>query len=300
MLRKAKRAGGEGDHFPLTLTLSRKGRGNICFDREDTSHKMQKIQLKQVIDTGKKPTPLLFAHRGARREAPENTIPAFERAIEIGADGVEFDVLLTKDRVPIITHNNDLSVLTHFDGLVHETPFSTIKSLDFGSHYRTSFSNITAPTLTEVLELLQPHDISIICELKSQPGMASSVAELVGGIISDFHFRNSVVLSSFDVKILYYLKKLFPNIPRALTIKRRAFPFFPWRIFATLLDVNEIHASFPMITPSFMAKVRQHDWRLDVWTVNETSEIDRCISLGVEGIITDDVARAKRYLELKQ
>jgi glycerophosphoryl diester phosphodiesterase len=261
---------------------------------------MEKIQLKQIIDTGKKPTPLLFAHRGALLEAPENTIPAFERAIELGADGIEFDVLLTKDRVPIITHNNDLSRLTHFDGLVHETPFSTIRSLDFGSHYRTSFSNITAPTLTEVFELLQRHDISIICELKSQPGMAASLAELAGGILSDFHFRNSVILSSFNIKILYYLKKIFPHIPRALAIKRRAFPFFPWRLFATLLDVAEIHASLPMIVPSFIAKVRQHDWRLDAWTVNEPSEIDLCLSLGVQGIITDDVARVKKYLELKQ
>lgn len=259
---------------------------------------MKKVQLKQIIDSSQRHVPLLIAHRGARREAPENTIPAFERAIELGADGIEFDVVLTKDRVPLVTHNNDLSILTHFDGFAHETPFSTIKSLDFGSHFRPSFSNVTAPTLTEVLELLQPHEMSIICELKSQPGMAFHIAELVGGIVSDFRFRKSITLSSSNLKILYYLKNLYPNLPRAIIIKKRSdFFFLRAGIFAKFLEVSEIHPCLPMTSAGLVRKAHRNGWWVYTWTVNDPRGIDQCIVLGIEGVITDDIAMAKTHVQ---
>lgn len=234
-------------------------------------------------------TPLLIAHRGARREAPENTIPAFERALELGADGIEFDVVLTKDRVPLVTHNNDLSILTHFDGFVHETPFSAIKSLDFGSHFRSAFSDTTAPTLTEVLELLQPHNISIICEIKSQPGMAFHSAELVSGIISDFRFRQPIIISSFDMRVLYYLKKLAPDIQRALIIKKGVFSFLRYGFFAKLLGVSEIHVGSLVLSSLVIENAHQAGKRVAAWTINTKEETERCIELGVDSIITDDI-----------
>jgi len=261
---------------------------------------MKKFQLRQVIDSSKRHAPLLIAHRGARREAPENTIPAFERAIELGADGIEFDVVLTKDRVPLVTHNDDLSILTHFDGFAHKTPFSMIRSLDFGSHFRPSFSNVTVPTLTEVLELLQPHELSIICELKSQPGLHSHIAELVGGIVSDFRFRKSITISSASLRILFHLKRLYPNIPRALIIKNnRSFSFFRRGLFAKFLKVSEIHPCLPAASRRMVSKAHKNGWWVHAWTVNDRAGIDKCISLGVEGIITDDIAMAQAYIQSK-
>ncbi len=261
---------------------------------------MEKVKLRQVIDSNLRARPLLIAHRGAKREAPENTIPAFERAIELGADGIEFDVVLTKDRVPLVTHNDDLSILTHFDGFAHQTPFSMIKSLDFGSHFRPSFSNVTVPTLTEVLELLQPHELSILCELKSQPGMAYHIAELAGGIVSDFRFRRSITLSSSNPKILYYLKRLYPNLSRALIVKkRRAFSFLRAAVFAKFLKVSEIHPSFPLLGRHLISRARRNGWWVYTWTINSPDEIDRCLSFGVEGIITDDIAMAKTHIASK-
>lgn len=261
---------------------------------------MQKVKLKQVIDAKRHQIPLLIAHRGAKREAPENTMPAFERAIEQGADGIEFDVVLTKDRVPLVTHNNDLSVLTHFDGFAHRTPFSTIKSLDFGSHFRPSFANVTAPTLTEVLELLQPHELAVLCELKAQPGMAHHIAELAGGIVSDFHFRKSITISSSSPAILYHLKRLYPKIPRALIIKdRRPFPFLRGRLFAKFLSVSEVHPVLSILRKGTVDIAHRNNWWVHTWTVNAPEEIDRCIELGVEGIITDDIAMARSHIRSK-
>lgn len=261
---------------------------------------MQKVELRQIIDSSKRRVPLLIAHRGAKREAPENTMPAFERAIEQGADGIEFDVVLTKDRVPLVTHNDDLSMLTHFDGFAHNTPFSTIKPLDFGSHFRPSFSNVNVPTLTEVLELLQPHELTVLCELKIQPGMARHIAELAGGIVSDFHFRKGITISSSSPAILYHLKRLYPKIPRAFIIKdRRPFPFLRGRVFAKFLGVSEVHPAFSMLRRGIVDRAHGNNWWVHTWTVNEPEDIDRCIELGVEGIITDDIAMAKKHIRSK-
>lgn len=243
------------------------------------------------MQLSKSPLPILIAHRGASREAPENTLPAFERAISLGADGIEFDVLLTLDKVPIVTHNNDLSILTHFDGFAHETAFAAIKSLDFGSHFRTSYSHVRVPTLTDVLELLLPHDLSVICELKEQPRMAFHIAELVGGIVSDFHFRNSFILSSSSLKILYYLNKLYPKIPRAFIFKR-SYPLF----FAKFLHVNELHICYTTISDDLIAKAHNMGLKVMAWTVNRPDEVDSCVKSQVDGIITDDLVMAKAVL----
>lgn len=261
---------------------------------------MKKTHLKTVVTSNGSKKPLLIAHRGARREAPENTIPAFERAIELGCDGVEFDVVLTKDRVPLVTHNNDLSILTHHEGMVHETPFSTIKSLDFGSHFRPSFSKIKVPTLTEVLELLQPYNLHIICEIKSQPGMDFHAAQLVGGIISDFKFRRPINVSSADLMILYHLKRLSPHIERSVIIRKNSFSFLKSDVFAKFLNISEVHASLKVATLRLVERMHQKSRKVSVWTVNKPQEIDRLVAWGVDSIITDDIGMARSYLDLKK
>ncbi len=258
---------------------------------------MEKIELKTIIDPSKTKRPLVIAHRGACREAPENTMPAFEKALELKCDGIEFDVLLTKDRVPLVTHNNDLSILTHYEGMVHETPFSTIKSLDFGSHFRLSFSHVKAPTLTEVLEFLWPYDINIICEIKEQPGMTMHAARLVSGIIADFHFRRPVVLSSSSLNVLHYLKRFAPHMERAIIIKNGLFSFLKTNVFAKFLNVTEIHANYKILNPFFVKKMHSQNFRITAWTINKHTELSHCISLGIDSIITDDVAMAKSYLD---
>jgi glycerophosphoryl diester phosphodiesterase len=260
---------------------------------------MEKVELKTVIDSSKKKRPLIFAHRGACREAPENTIPAFERALELGCDGIEFDVLLTRDKVPLVTHNDDLSILTHFEGMVHDTPFSIIKSLDFGSHFRLSYSNVTAPTLTEVLELLWPRDIYIICEIKGQPGMAFHSARLISGIISDFKFRHPIILSSKESMILYHLKRLAPGMERALIVQNGAFSFLKTTVFAKFFDVSEIHANLRVLNPYLVKNMHSNGRKVGAWTINKNKDIDYCLSCGVDSIITDDVAMAKSYLDSK-
>jgi glycerophosphoryl diester phosphodiesterase len=239
--------------------------------------------------------PRIIAHRGARRAAPENTLPAFQKAIDLGAGGIELDVMLTCDKVPVITHNDDLSVLTQFRGYVHATPFETVRSIDVGSHFSAQFAGTTMPTLAEVLELASRYDILTIVEIKAQPGLKKSVARLVGGIVSDMRMRGQVVCSSFSRTILRELRRWHPHIPRALIIRRAPFPFFTLSFFVRNQELSAVHAFSQMLRPGIAHKV-QDLCELYAWTVNEAEDIKRCVSMGLGGIITDDIAYVKEYL----
>lgn len=259
---------------------------------------MDAFELHPLIDISvPRRMPMVVAHRGARREAPENTIPAFRRALELGAGGVEFDVLLTSDKVPIVTHNDDLSVLTHYRGYAHATPFATVRSLDVGSSFSASTSGVTMPTLAEALEAMERHDVTTIVEIKGQPGMAASAAELVGGIVGDFRMRGPLVVSSASIRVLHELARRHPKLARALIIRRRAFGFAGAAIVAPIEKLSAIHASLTALTPALVARTRRRSGQVHAWTANTADEIDHCVALEVDGIITDDVAFARRHLE---
>lgn len=253
------------------------------------------LSLADVSFPRKKP--LVIAHRGASREAPENTLSAFQRALDIGVDGIELDVLLTSDKVPIITHNDDLSILTHFQGHAHATPFEVLRSLDAGSHFSTATAGQTMPTLAEALELIARYDITTIVEIKPQRGMKADAAELIGGMISDIKMRGRVIISSFSRQIISELKRRHPAIARALILKNKPFPFFTAAFFAKHKQLSGMHVSIKALTQNFAEKIRSLGCELFAWTANDEARIDQCILLGVDGIITDDPAFAKQYLK---
>jgi glycerophosphoryl diester phosphodiesterase len=251
------------------------------------------VTLKDV--SAAREMPRIIAHRGARREAPENTITAFQRAIDLGADGIELDVLLTSDKVPVVTHNDDLSILTGLRAYAQATPFDTLRTLDVGSHFGAQFAGTTMPTLSEALELTSRYNILTIVEIKPQSGLHRSAARVVGGIVSDMRMHGPVVVSSSSRRIVRELKRYHPSIPRALVVVRPPFPFFPLSFFVKKYGVCALHASTHALWPSLAAKMKRAG-ELYAWTINEAQEIGDCISMGVDGIITDDVPYVKDYL----
>ncbi len=237
----------------------------------------------------------IIAHRGASKEAPENTIPAFKRAIEIGVDGIELDVLLTKDRVPIVTHNNDLHILTSHKGNIHKINFSDLKTLDFGSHFDDEFAGTTIPTLTEVIELCQVHPVKLYIELKEQP--ISGIESIVGGLINDMEFSDRCVVSSFSTKILKNMKKQFPYIRRGLGVVRRYLRWPPMKISIKEVRASEIHLRSVLANSKIVDWANKNDLGISFWTVNEATEMLKIAKLKPEGIITNDPALAKKIIQ---
>ncbi|MDW8065871.1 MAG: glycerophosphodiester phosphodiesterase family protein [Anaerolineae bacterium] len=239
--------------------------------------------------------PLNLAHRGANRMAPENTLRAFRLALEQGADGLELDVHLSRDGVPVVLHDADLRRTTNGSGWVWEKTVAELKALDAGGWMDPRFAGERIPTLEEVFEAFGKRALYNI-ELKAftpwSAGWVRAVVERVRG----YGLTDRVLLSSFNPLALRWAWRMAPEIPRGLLVGpelplplRRA-----WLAFLAPHQARHLH--FRMIDDRTVGWCHQRGYEVVAWTVNETAEMRRLIHLGVAAIITDEPDRLARLL----
>ena len=153
--------------------------------------------------------PWVVAHRGYSGRYPENTASAFEAAIRTGADMIELDVCLTKDRIPVVIHDQTLERTTEGHGLVSEFALSEIKKLDAGSWFSPEFKGESIPTLEEVLLQIRGK-ISINIEIKPEcfesSGPADAIEKQICILVEKFGINESVLISSFEHSIFPKIK----------------------------------------------------------------------------------------------
>lgn len=242
--------------------------------------------------------PLIIAHRGECRHAPENTMPAFKKVLELGAaDGVEFDVLLTKDKVAVVSHSNDLSELTNRHELIHELTFEDLKEVDVGSHFHPSFAGERIPKLSSVLELYAPTKLQIIIEVKVQPKWRIGIEKIVADMLYYYQLEDRAIVSSFNPMILWRFAKIAPHIRRALLTEPHAFFFLRTCFFAKMLKVSGLHPYLKATTPRLIEFARRTGWWVYLWTANTEDEMIRAIELGADGIITDEPVKLKELID---
>lgn len=234
------------------------------------------------------PTPLIFAHRGASTLAPENTLPAFAKAIELGADGVELDVHLTQDGVPVVLHDADLGRYTSSHRVVWDTPFRALQTIDVGRPFHADFTGTRIPTLTQVLTLLAASPLQINLEIKSQPYWHFGIEVAVVRAVREFGLESRVIISSFSPLVLWRLARLAPDLARGQLLNPRAFPFLQARIFGRLLRVTHLHPATSLLTPRLLAYARRCRWKLVVWTANTPETLLHARAVGADIVITDD------------
>lgn len=235
---------------------------------------------------GKKP--LILAHRGARKLAPENTISAFKKAIKLGFDGVEMDVVLTKDKVPVVFHGNDLSHATREVGLIHETLSSDLFKIDAGSLFDERYAEERIPPLSEVLDLFSGTDLFLNIELKSQPRGHNGIEKIVAEMIYHYRLYDRVMISSFSPLILRRFSKIAPKIPSGLLVGPHPFFFLKTLLSANMLSVSSVNPVFQYTSERLVKFAHSLDWKVFVWTINTRQEFQRAVEMDVDGIITDE------------
>ena len=223
-------------------------------------------------------TPLVIAHRTTMGHAPENTLLGIQKAMEMGCDGVEIDVRLCADGVPVLIHDDQLDRTTDGSGRVADASLSELAGIDAGEGERI-------PTLRDALAAVNGQMLLII-ELKVTPG--DDVHALSDAVLSElgradaFHW---IWLWSFDSEAVIALADSAPDGTRIAHLCLAPTPDV-WRIAAQHgIDGVSMHGSG--LTPDQVAACRAHDMATFVWTVNESSDIERCIELGVTGIVSD-------------
>ena len=157
----------------------------------------------------------IWAHRGASRVAPENTMPAFERAIAAGADGIEFDVQLSRDGEVVVIHDETLSRTTDGTGRVVDHTLAELRALD-ASAGRDSWTDVRIPTLAEVLALLAPTTLRADIELKNSEEPYPGLEELVLAEVAAAGMVDRTLYSSFSGESVRRLAGLAPAAEVAL------------------------------------------------------------------------------------
>jgi glycerophosphoryl diester phosphodiesterase len=246
-------------------------------------------------------TPLIIGHRGASAVAPENTLAAFSRALEDSADGIEFDVRLSRDGVPVVIHDASLRRTGQTDRLVEELNAADLLECDVSSWFRPVQSENkryvgTVPTLAEVFELFRQTNALLYLEMKSEAVDATVLVETVVKEIHDAQMANRVVVSSFDLNAVELVKKIDPAISTAALFEPKlSRPLSTLRRFkmidlATEHRANEIALHHSLVSPRVIRKAQQSGLAVVVWTVDEAAWIQRAHRLGVKALITNNPA----------
>ncbi len=237
-------------------------------------------------------TTLVSAHRGASSEAPENTIPAIEKAIDEGADYVEIDVRLTADGEVVLMHDASTKRTSGRELLVCDSTYEELQQLDVGSYFSEEYADTKIPTLEEAIDTCKGK-IMMNIELKTVRN-DGVLEEKVAELITDNRMEEQCIVTSFKQKSLVRIKNYNPDI-----VTGYIYSFgYSNRTDYEAMDVLSIDARY--LTSQVVAGAHKKGIVVCAWTVNNSSEMRRMMSIGVDNIITDRVAQAKRILTNKQ
>ncbi|WP_100400372.1 glycerophosphodiester phosphodiesterase [Bacillus sp. FJAT-44742] len=240
----------------------------------------------------------IFAHRGASITHPENTMAAFQAAVDAGAEGIELDVQLTKDEEVVVIHDNTVNRTTDGFGAVHELTAKEISKLDAGSWRDASFRGEKVPLLKDVLEWLTDKEILINIELKKHKPGYETLAKKVTDVIKEHNVQKKIILSSFYHSIMVDLHQNHPDIESALLVTAGLYDPLS---YMKSTGITSLHANVNTITVKEMQELQRHGIKVRVYTVNNPIEIKCCIKAGFDTVMTDDPAAAvklrNRHLE---
>lgn len=245
-------------------------------------------EKKGMLNLGLKNQTLVTAHRGYSAQYPENTIPAFQGAVKIGADCAELDVQQTKDGKIIVMHDSNLKRTCGVDKNIWETTYEEIRYLDAGKWFDASFTGTTIPTLDEVVKYARGK-IKLNIELKPS-GYEKDFEKNVLDIIRKNHAQRYCIISSMKYECLENVKKLDPDM-KTLYITSVSFGNF------TVMDAADgysVEAS--MLTQSFVNRAHRAGKEVYVWTVNSEDSMENVLKMGVDAIITDKPAQAQEII----
>lgn len=231
---------------------------------------------------GAMPPPLVIAHRGASSDAPENTIAAFELALEQGADGIELDVHLSKDDHPVVIHDFTLERTTDGIGPVRERTVRELKRLDGGGWHSRIFRGQRIQTLQEVLERFRDRTRFWI-ELKGGSGLYPGIEERVVAMIEIYEVLDRSLVQSFDHAALGRTRALNREIKLGALVAQPPLPP-AWSIPA---GADAVCPGVHLVTEDAVRALSGAGLDCYVWTVNEPAQMDRLVGWGVSGIITD-------------
>ncbi len=230
--------------------------------------------------------PRVIGHRGAAAHAPENTLAGLRKAAELGCTMVEFDVKLTRNRVPILFHDDTLDRTTNGQGAVMNADFAAIRTLDAGRQFSPDFAGERIPTLEEALKLAIELGLAVNIEIKPCPGREAETAQVALAQAQTIWpaDRPPPLVSSFAVEALLVAKEMAPSWPRGYLIWDR---LPTWQAIADTVEASTLNVAAEKETAETIAAYRATGRPVLAYTVNDPAEAARLFATGVTSVFSD-------------
>ena len=233
----------------------------------------------------------IIAHRGFSGIYPENTMLAFKKAIEIGADGIELDVHLSKDGQVMIIHDEALKRTTGLDGVISDYTREELEKISAGKTKNDEFGFTPIPSLEEYLAFMAEHkDKFTNIELKTAPVYYPEIEEKTLELVRKFDLEKNIIYSSFNWLSIERMQRLG-------TISETGLLFSGMKLYNQAhiiksLGINYFHPDFNDLTDEIVKSYLDNKVGLNVWTVNEIEDMKVCLSWNIDGLITNFPDRA--------
>lgn len=233
------------------------------------------------------------AHRGDSGRAPENTLAAFELALNAGADLLEFDVQMTRDHIPVVIHDEWVDRTSNGHGRVTDLTWAELKKFDFANNWGPEFTGCRLPSLDEVLELGAGR-CQMNIEIKNGPVFYPQIEETIIDRVKAHHCREQVIISSFDHHAISRCHHLDPGIRLAYLISHLPLEIGVWlptfRLYA-------LHPYFAYVTRDLVKECHQLGLKVNVWGTNNPADWAKLAGWGIDGIISDYIFDLKSWLD---
>lgn len=237
---------------------------------------------------------LNFAHRGFSGKYPENTMLAFQKALESGADGIELDVQLTRDNRLVIIHDERVDRTTDGTGFVRDFTLSDIQQLNAAGTYAYTLPPVSIPTFREYCHWVKQTDLLTNIELKNgvydYPGIEAEVWQ----VLQEFQLQDQVIISSFNHASILRMKQLAPQLTYGLLTES-------WLInpgkYTRDLGVACYHPLYGSLTDDTVAEIKRQGIRINTFTVNDEEAVRKLLKQGIDCVITNYPDMVRRIVQ---
>lgn len=241
----------------------------------------------------------VIAHRGVSGSYPENTLSAFQAAIDIRAEMVELDISTSKDGIPVTVHDRTVDRTTDFEGDVQSFSLEELKRMEVGAWFSEEFRGEEFPTLKNSLELMKDK-IAVNIEIKTEAvsdETEGGVVDKALQVVKDLDMTSSVIFSSFDYRVMEQLNVLDPKMAKALLYEAsQSAELLPSELVQKY-KVDIFNCSYKQLSEEWINDLQKHKIPYFVYTVNEPELMRELIEKGVSGIFTDFPQELIRIVE---
>ena len=226
----------------------------------------------------------IIAHRGAKKYAPENSFPAFQLAYEMKADGIETDVQLTKDNIPVLFHDESLKRIFGEKGWINQFTLGQLKQLDMGKSFHAKFAGTKIVTLVEFLDWIKDKPLTLHLELKNSKIVHKNLEEITYQLIKQYQLLDRTYFSTFSEKSISCLAG-FQEVSNIGWLTKR----YRKNLLAHALSIGAtaIHIKHTLLSQSLTKEALTRDVPIRVYTVNSSRLLNKCFSYKVNSIFTD-------------